>query len=100
MPLELSRDLDQFAIELCAAMASFRSCSGYTPIQANLTHSAPTLSNLQVLRLPGAGENRTLIMGIPTPAVVGLPTDQMSYRALYNGYANLLGVIMIDEMVR
>lgn len=80
----LHRDLQSKVDELCRLISRVGTCDGSAPI--GVTFSRRTESVLDLAdpswRLDPEGE-----IVLPAPSLVGVPTDEAGYRALYRGYA-------------
>lgn len=80
----LARDLDQLLAEVCSRLAELN-CDSSTPVEVKFDSQPDLLSP------PGAPESTSWSIGppptLPAPSLMGVPSDDTSYRAIYRAYA-------------
>lgn len=92
----LGRDLDDFLLTLCAEVDS-GGCPPGLRVEAVLTGQSASFS--EIIRLGPENGSVFRFAPFPSPTVAGWPTDELSYEALYRGYATVLGYFFLNEVV-
>lgn len=94
---QIGAELDNLAQELCLAFEQVGSCGSVGKILLELNGRSPSLS-LDVRRLGDIDEYGLRIGGLPSPTVLGTPTNLAGEDALFRAYANLLGYSLMDHL--
>jgi hypothetical protein len=93
--LRIAADLEASIGAACALLVDLE-CQDDTHLEVNLL-ADPTL--LLELESPESRFQGKRYLNLPTPTVVGLPMDELGYRALYRGYAERVLSSLIGDMV-
>ena len=92
----LANDLEGDIAALCAA-AGQAGCPGMPAILINFSPSTEALLALTDETTP-ALQKRAFVL--PAPSLVGLPADDMAYRALYTGYTGRILAVLRNNLER
>lgn len=94
--LPLARDLDAFLLTLCEQIYT-NECLFEGTVELAMTAKSPSFSEL--LLMGRMDEGQYVFGALPSPSVAGWPTNEVSYHALYRGYAAVLGVNFLDQIM-
>lgn len=92
----LARDLDAFLLSLCDDIGA-AACASDLAVEAVLTGSSPSFS--EITRFGPDGKGTYVFSPFPSPSVAGWPTNEVSYQALYRGYAAVLGFHFLNDVM-
>ena len=90
--LRLARDIDDKVVEMCAALSGLECPAEFT---MSVRLSEEPASFLELKPTPSPDTDLTL----PTPSLVGVPTDETAYQALLRGYAARVATAGITSLV-
>lgn len=95
---KLHGDLERKLQEMCR-LAVTPDCSGAFIVDVSFSPDPRTLVASE-RPAPVTQTDGRLALALPTPTLVGLPTDQAGYEALYRGYATQLVTAVISHLVK
>lgn len=90
-------DLDLLLQDLCNRVQGSSRCPETGKIRLTLSNTSANINELSILPFPTTSTYGLQISGLPTPSVLGLPSNEAGYKVLTNAYANIVAVAMIDK---
>ncbi len=97
----LARDIDTKLLELCAKFPELH-CSDDLEVRLALTSNSEWLNSAQgvsVFWLPHIRLQELRLTPMPTPSLIGIPTNESGYQALYRGYASVILSAVVADLL-